>query len=369
MPIASQDPQTTIWLDPHDPAVVHVLDQRTLPHAVTMLALRTLDDAAAAIRDMAVRGAPLIGVTAAYGLYLAALHATEVGFVAELECAAALLGATRPTAVDLRWGLARQMEVVHAAGSLAAARIALRENAAQLASETAAACRAIGEHGLPLIEEVQARKGDRPVNVLTHCNAGWLACVAHGTATAPIYLAHERGVPVHVWVDETRPRNQGASLTAWELGRAGVPHTLIVDNAGGHLMQHGRVDLVITGADRIARNGDAANKIGTYLKALAARDNGIPFYIAAPDSTLDASIADGCRDIPIEERSAAEVIDVCGQGASGVTTVRIAPEHARAANPGFDVTPARLITGYITSRGVFASTPAGLEALFRGARS
>ena len=335
----------TIW-EAADGAV-EILDQTRLPHAVEVVRLLDLDDATRAIADMRVRGAPLIGVTAAYGLAIASRKdASDEG----LDQAAATLGASRPTAINLRWALDRATAAVRplTPGARADAALTL---ARAMAEEDVAACRAIGEHGAALIEAAHARTG-RTVNILTHCNAGWLATVDWGTALSPIYVAQERGVPMHVWVDETRPRLQGAALTAFELGHQGIDHTVIVDNAGGHLMQHGRVDLCLVGADRITRAGDAANKIGTYLKALAATDNDIPFYVAAPLSTVDWTLEDGVRDIPIEERAAEEVTHVNG--------VRVAAPGSAAANFGFDVTPARLITGIVTERGI---APARGEAL------
>ncbi len=358
-------PAWTIWLATETPGVVRILDQRRLPHEVVVLELRTAEDAAAAIRDMAVRGAPLIGVTAAYGLYLAALAAPAAGMTAFLEKKRAMLAATRPTAVNLFWALERMMQTVCAAASPAAAADTARREAEAIRAEDMELCRRIGEHGLALIRAIAARKNGGTVNILTHCNAGWLACCDLGTATAPIYQAHRAGIPVHVWVDETRPRNQGASLTAFELGQEGVPHTLVADNAGGHLMQHGRVDLAITGADRVTARGDAANKIGTYLKALAARDNHVPFYVALPSSTIDWTLDDGVAEIPIEERSADEILYMHGRlDGGGVGRVRIAPDGTPAANPGFDVTPARLITGLITERGVCPASRDGLRTLF-----
>jgi len=361
----------TIWLDPADPGRVRIIDQRHLPHAFVLEDLRTVEDVAVAIRDMHVRGAGLIGATAGYGMHLAARSAAAAGwnrecFLAALREAGDLLCRTRPTAVNLAWAVARQMAELRqiAEGSQMADRA--REVADEIADEDAAACRRIGEHGVGLIEEIAAGKpSGQPVNVLTHCNAGWLAFVDHGSATAPVYEAFRRGLAVHVWVDETRPRNQGASLTAWELGQEGIPHTVIVDNAGGHLMQHGLVDLVIVGSDRVTRTGDVANKIGTYLKALAARDNGVPFFVAFPSSTIDWSMRDGVAQIPIEERDPTEVSHVTGRLPDGrVGSVRILPDGTRARNFGFDVTPARLVTGFITERGLCPASEAGLGQLF-----
>lgn len=339
---------------------VEIIDQTRLPHVIESVVLKTADDAAYAIKAMLVRGAPLIGVTAAYGVALAMRKsASDVA----LDEAVEFLASQRPTAVNLRWALdeMRKTLATLAPGEREAAAYA---KASAIAEADVEMCRRIGLHGSALIKDIANRKGGAPVNVLTHCNAGWLACIDWGTATSPIYHAHDAGVPVHVFVDETRPRNQGASLTAFELGQHGVPHTLVVDNAGGHLMQQGEVDLVITGADRVTANGDAANKIGTYLKALAAVDNGVPFYVAIPQSTIDWSLDSGGA-IPIEERDAEEVLKISGLGTNGrVMSVGIAPPGTRARNPAFDVTPARLITGLITERGVCAAARAGLYTLY-----
>lgn len=353
----------TIRLKPGDPRVVQVLDQRKLPFEAVMVDLCSAEDAADAIRHMLVRGAPLIGVTAAYGMYLAALDEHTSDHFAYYRQAEVLLAATRPTAVDLFAALERAVAHI-CAFSTREERIAAALDLAQtMADESISACRSIGEHGLGLIEAVAARKG-APVNVLTHCNAGYLACIEYGTATAPVYLAHEKGIPVHVWVDETRPRNQGARLTAFELGQAGVPHTVITDNAGGHLLQHGMVDMVITGTDRTTRCGDVANKIGTYLKALAAHDNGVPFYVAAPSSSIDYRIRDGLKEIAIEQRDAREVRYIEGQHENGVGEVLLCPEDSPAANYAFDVTPARLVTALITERGICPASEEGLLGLF-----
>jgi methylthioribose-1-phosphate isomerase len=342
-----------------DGTTVEILDQAELPHAFRVVALRTLDDAVRAIRTMQVRGAPLIGVTAAYGACLA-LRADPSDAALERACEALL--ATRPTAVNLRWALARMRAALVGVAVAARAAAAYRA-AAELADEDVASCRAIGEHGVALLTGAKRRSGST-LQLLTHCNAGWLATVDWGTALAPIYAAHDRGLSVHVWVDETRPRNQGASLTAWELGKHGVPHTVIADNAGGHLMRAGRVDLCLTGADRVAANGDVCNKIGTYLKALAARDNGIPFYVALPYSTIDWTLDDGGA-IPIEERSATEVARVRGRSASGeCIEVEVLPPGSAAANPAFDVTPARLVSGLVTERGVCEASREGLLSLY-----
>ena len=338
---------------------VEVIDQRALPHELVLRPLRSAREVFVAIREMWVRGAPLIGAVAAYGL---ALQATRDASDSALHNSAQLLRQARPTAVNLAWALDRMLAVLLYAPVEQRVQRAWDE-ADALAEDDVRVNHAIGRHGLPLIEAIATRRAG-PVNVLTHCNAGWLATVDWGTATSPIYQAHAAGVPVHVWVDETRPRNQGASLTAWELGRAGVPHTLVADNAGGHLMQHGRVDLVIVGCDRVTARGDVCNKIGTYLKALAAHDNGVPFYVAMPTSTLDLKLHDGLREVPIEERPPREVTHLHGRGAAGeVLEVQIAPDGTAAANPAFDVTPARLLSGLITERGLVDADEAALRRL------
>ena len=351
----------TIWLD-DDGASVKVIDQRWLPHEFRIARLTGVDEAATAIRDMWVRGAPLIGATAAYGLALA--MRADPGDAA-LNAAHERLAATRPTAINLRWALDAMRKRLSPLPPHARAAAAYAE-ASRIADEDVEINRAIGAHGLEALRRLAAgKKPGEPVNILTHCNAGWLATVDYGTATAPIYLAIDEGLSVHVYVDETRPRNQGASLTAWELKHHGAAHTLIVDNAGGHLMQHGQIDMVIVGSDRTTASGDVCNKIGTYLKALAARDNAVPFYVALPSPTIDWTVHDGVKEIPIEERSADEVNFIQGLGDDGaITRVRIAPEGGRAANPAFDVTPARLVTGLITERGIAEASPQGLKALF-----
>ena len=349
----------TIWASTAG-ADVEVIDQRVLPHRFETVRLSSVEAAAKAIQDMTVRGAPLIGATGAYGLALAMrADPSDSG----LERAGALIGEARPTAVNLRWAVERMRRRLAPLEPAERAEAAYDE-AAALANEDVAVCEAIGEHGLELIRAA-GRPDKERVDILTHCNAGWLCAVDWGTALAPIYKAHRAGIPVHVWVDETRPRNQGASLTAWELGKEGVPYTVIVDNAGGHLMQHGQVDLCIVGTDRTTRTGDVCNKIGTYLKALAAHDNGVPFYVALPSSTIDWSIADGVSEIPIEQRAADEVTHISGLAADGqVQTVRLTPAGSAAANYGFDVTPARLISALITERGVCPASEAGLAGLF-----
>ncbi len=353
-------PTRTIWPRP-DGVSVEIIDQTRLPHRVETVALTTAAEAAHAIKSMQVRGAPLIGVTAAYGL---AMALREDASDAALGQAVTFLGAQRPTAVNLRWALddVRRAVTPLKPGARSAAAF-LRAGA--MADEDVETCRRIGAHGLDLIRGLAAgkRQGEQ-LNILTHCNAGWLACVDWGTATAPIYMAHDAGIPIHVWVDETRPRNQGASLTAFELGAHGVPHTIIADNAGGHYMQHGEVDLCIVGTDRVTASGDVANKIGTYLKALAARDNGVPFYVALPHTTIDWQLHDG-RQIPIEERSADEVLRMTGRLPGGeIATVDIAAPGSAAANPAFDVTPARLVTGFITERGNCPASRDGLRGLY-----
>jgi len=344
-----------------DGRAVEVIDQTQLPHAFALVRLLSLDDAVRAIADMIVRGAPLIGATGAYGM---ALALREDATTAGLEAARRRLVATRPTAVNLRWAVDEVVAAVAPlpAGERAAAGFAC---AAEICDEEVASCASIGEYGKKILAELAKRHPGRPVNVLTHCNAGWLATVDYGTALAPVYEAHDAGISVHVWVDETRPRNQGASLTAWEMGQHGVPHTVIADNAGGHLMQHGRVDVCIVGSDRTTASGDVCNKIGTYLKALAAHDCGVPFYAALPGSTIDWEMSDGVAQIPIEERSPDEVRWVRGRSAGGaLTAVDILPAGSTAANPAFDVTPSRLLTGLITERGVCPATTEGLRHLY-----
>ena len=352
----------TIWLSPDDDSVVQIIDQRLLPHDYRIHNLRTWMDGVEAISDMYVRGAPLIGATAAWSLYLASLKTGDT--LAEINTAASALLQSRPTAVNLRWAVNHVMNRLPIAGSADELReFAKQEAEAICAKEIDISC-GIGNHGLQLIEAVAARKKGDTVNVLTHCNAGSLATVNWGTATAPIYFAHRKGIKIHVWVDETRPRNQGSQLTAWELAANDVPHTLIVDNAGGHLMQHGEVDLVITGTDRTTRCGDVANKIGTYLKALAAHDNDIPFYVALPSTTIDWTLCDGVSEIPIEERDANEVLDVYGVSEGKTVHVRTAAPGTAVSNFAFDVTPSRLVTGLITERGVCEASEEGLLSLF-----
>ena len=353
----------SIWLEA-DGWSVGVIDQTRLPHRVATARLATLDDAARAIATMQVRGAPLIGATAAYGVCLALRSDASD---AALERAVAILMATRPTAFNLKWALDEMMAAVRNRVRAERSAAAYRR-AAEICEEDIAINRAIGGHGAKLLAAIAAKKKPgEAVQVLTHCNAGWLATVDFGTALAPVYVAHDAGLATHVWVDETRPRNQGAALTAWELGQHGVPHTVIPDNAGGHLMQHGMVDMVIVGADRVTADGDVCNKIGTYLKALAARDNGVPFYVGLPSPTIDFSLADGLAEIPIEQRGADEVATVSGRTADGrIETVRIIPDGSPVANYGFDVTPARLVTGLITERGIIAPSREALAEAFAG---
>ncbi len=349
----------TIWLADNG-WTVEVIDQTKLPHSFETVRLESVRDAAIAIKAMQVRGAPLIGATAAYGIALAMrADASDISLDRNIE----YLAATRPTAINLRWAL-DQMDKAVRKWPPTMREAAAYARAAEIADENVETCRRIGEHGGQIIAAISQTKPGKTINILTHCNAGWLACVDIGTATGPIYHAHDAGLPIHVWVDETRPRNQGASLTAFELGGHGVPHTIIADNAGGHLMQKGEVDLCIVGADRVTANGDAANKIGTYLKALAAHDNGVPFYVALPHSTIDWTLDDGMA-IPIEERAADEVTHMTGRTLSGeVVTIDIAAPGSPAANPAFDVTPARLVTGLITERGICPASSEGLRGLY-----
>jgi len=360
------DHYRTIWLKPNEPGTVQIIDQRSLPHQFVIEDLRQLEDFARAIKDMHVRGAPLIGSTAAYGMYVAMLHAPENKrkLPKYIRASAEMLRQTRPTAINLSYALERVQTAMEGAETAAGKAEAALQAAHAVTEESVGHCRRIGEHGLEILREISQRKGGQAINILTHCNAGWMACIDYGTATAPIYQAHDAGIPVHVWVDETRPRNQGARITAFELLQHGVPHTVIADNTGGHLMQQGMVDLVIVGSDRATRQGDVANKIGTYLKALAAQDNGLPFYVALPSSTFDFTLGDGLSETPIEERSADEVRYIQGMRNGKVQTVLLPPIDSPAVNYGFDVTPARLVTGLITERGVCAASEEGIRALF-----
>jgi methylthioribose-1-phosphate isomerase len=365
----------TIWLKPDDARVVQLIDQRFLPHEFVIEEVRSVEQMATAIRDMHVRGAGLIGASAGYGMYLAGLEAaSRDSFDKHIASAAAQLRATRPTAVNLSWAIERQLQNI-AAGKTANEKVALALHTAELiADEDAEHCRMIGQHGLALIREIaESKRGQfgtanpsygEPVNVLTHCNAGWLAFVDYGSATAPMYAAHDSGLPLHVWVTETRPRNQGSKLTAWELCEHGVPHTLIADSAAGHLMQRGEVDLVIVGTDRTTHTGDVANKIGTYLKALAAKANDVPFYVALPSSSIDWKMRDGLKEIPIEQRGAEEVKNADGWCGDQQIAVRIAPDESPAANYGFDITPGELVTGLITERGICEPNEKSIRSLF-----
>ncbi len=349
-----------IWPN-DDRQTVSILDQTLFPHEFKTVSLATVEDAARAISDMLVRGAPLIGATAAYGMALACINDPSD---AAIEAAGKTLEATRPTAINLRWAIRKaKKELLSLQES--DRRKASWDLAARICDEDVECNSKIGDHGVELLAAIAStKKNGAPVNILTHCNAGWLATVDYGTATSPIYKAYDRNIPVHVYVDETRPRNQGAHLTCWELGKHGVPHTLIVDNAGGHLMQHGQIDIVIVGSDRTTSHGDVCNKIGTYLKALAARDNDIPFYVALPTSTIDFEIEDGLAQIPIEERDHSEVSSVAGVTSAGdVQFVQITPDDCKVANPAFDVTPRRLVTGLITEKGIVEATPEGIAAI------
>lgn len=363
--LVNNTPYRTIWAHPDEPGVAQIIDQRLLPHKFIIVDLRSVADFCQAIKDMYVRGAGLIGATAAFAMAAAARHSRDQHFTEDLTRYAAELVATRPTATNLRWAVNRQLTALAAIDRVEDKRQHALALAQTIADEDADYCRRIGEHGLEVIRQIStAKKGDT-VNILTHCNAGWLAFVDYGSATAPIYAAQAAGIAIHVWVDETRPWLQGARLTAWELAQQGVNYTLIADNTGGHLMQHDMVDLVITGTDRTTITGDVANKIGTYLKALAAHDNQVPFYVALPSSTFDWQMADGVKEIPIEERDAAEVNKVSGLGDDGqMRQVTIPLPNTPAANYGFDVTPARLVTGLITERGISPANKKGILTLF-----
>ena len=355
----------TIWLE--DDETIAIIDQRLLPFEFKIVKLKTVDEVATAIFDMYVRGAGCIGATAGYGMYIACLEAAQSSdFDSQLIIFADRLKATRPTAVNLAWAVDRQLEAIKQAVTVEEKISTAKSLSETIADEDARWCRQIGEHGLKIIEGIATKKPKgETINILTHCNAGWLAFVDYGSATSPIYAAHDAGIPVHVWVDETRPRNQGARLTAWELGMHGVPHTIIPDNTGGHLMQHGQVDMVITGTDRTTKTGDVANKIGTYLKALAAKDNNVPFYVALPSSTFDWEISDGIKDISIEKRNPEEVTIMEGILSDKVEAIRITPENSPAANYAFDVTPARLVTGLITERGLCDASAESIAKLYK----
>ncbi len=354
----------TIWPDPEEPSSICIIDQRWLPHRFIIEKLTKPQEAQTAIRDMHVRGAGLIGATAGFGMYLAAIGADIKDFDRQMNKEGEKFRACRPTAENLSWAVARVLEAMGQEETVEEKKAKAFEEACAIAEEDAEFCRRIGLHGLPIIKEISKKKNGRPVNILTHCNAGWLAFVDFGSATSPIYAARDAGIALHVWVDETRPWNQGARLTAWELQQENIANTLITDNAGGHLMQQGDVDLVIVGTDRTTCCGDVANKIGTYLKALAARDNDIPFYVALPSSTFDWDLEDG-RKIPIEERSGEEITKVTGMTGNGkLETVEIAAPGTRTVNYSFDVTPARLVTGLITERGIVAANREAIHKAF-----
>ncbi len=355
----------TIWLENEKPNIINIIDQRFLPHEFVIEELKSVSEVVHAIKDMHVRGAGLIGATAGYGMYIATLEAkSKFYFDGFLNESANLLKFSRPTAVNLEWAVNRQLKAIAEGKSIDEKINIAKETAIIIADEDSEYCRKIGLNGVEIIEEISKKKNGKTVNVLTHCNAGWLAFVDYGSATAPIYEAYERGIKIHVWVDETRPRNQGASLTAWELLNHGVSHTVIADNAGGHLMQHGLIDMVITGTDRVTRTGDVANKIGTYLKALAAFDNKIPFYVALPSSTFDWSIEDGINDIPIEERESEEVKYIQGLYNEEIIKILLTPQNSPAKNYGFDVTPARLVTGLISERGICKANKQDIKNMF-----
>ena len=355
----------SIWVDPKNSDTIQIIDQRHLPHDLIIEDLKTVKQTADAIREMHVRGAPLIGATAAYGMYLATLEGKSKSNLDQwLKESADLLKDTRPTAVNLAWAVDQQLALIHQEKTIDKKIDIAFSNANKIAEEDANNCALIGQFGLALIQQLSQQKNGAVVNILTHCNAGWLACVDYGTATSPMYAAHDAGIPIHVWVDETRPRNQGARITAWELHQHGIPHTVIPDNTGGHLMQHGLVDLVLVGSDRTTRTGDVANKIGTYLKALAAKANGVPFYIALPSSTIDWKIKDGLKEIPIEQRDGSEVKYIQGLHEGKIKKVLLTPMESPAANYGFDVTPAQLVTGLITERGICGASEESLISIF-----
>ena len=355
----------TIWQKQDDKEIIQIIDQRLLPHEFLVIDLLTYHDAIEAIQDMAVRGAPLIGGTAAWGVYLAAVQAKKNGLgIPFILDACKELVLARPTATNLKWSIDRILKAIESLDNLEEILNKVEKEAIDICNEDVKNCENIGKHGLELIHKIAENKSDNTVNILTHCNAGWLATIDRGTATAPMYAARDAGINIHVWVDETRPRNQGANLTAWELLNEEIPHTVIVDNAGGHLMQHGLVDICIVGSDRTTRSGDVANKIGTYLKALAARDNNIPFFVALPDSTIDWDITDGLKDIPIEERDSSEVSNVAGSNNGMIESVRITPYESKSSNYAFDVTPAKYVTGLITPRGVCNANEVDINKLY-----
>ncbi len=360
-------PYQSIWPDPENHRVIRIINQNLLPFEFRVDGINTSEQAIEAIRTMKVRGAPLIGITGAFGIYLACIEEGQTGRDKQnLSEKAGVLRSARPTAVNLAWAVDRMMQKIKGIKDPETRIKAAWEEAVRMMEEDRDSCLRIGQHGLELIREISLRKKGGPVNILTHCNAGWLACVDYGTATSPIYLAHDHGIQVHVWVDETRPRNQGARLTAWELGQHGVPHTVVVDNAGGYLMQKGMVDMVIVGSDRTTRRGDVANKIGTYLKALAARDNKIPFYVALPSSSIDFTVRSGLDEIRIEERDPSEVRKIDGWTREGIEPVLIMPEETKVSNYGFDITPASMVTGLITEKGICAANENEISKLYPG---
>jgi len=355
----------SIWLDKSDPEVVRAINQKKLPFFFEICEFRTVDDIFNAIKEMTIRGAPVIGAAGAFGIYLATLEMTSTTNPHKhLENAARYLISCRPTAVNLAWAVNHVMDKLEQNVPVQSLSAIALEAALEICENEEESCRKIGINGLKIIEKISRKKNKKPVNILTHCNAGWLACIDYGTVTSPVYLAHDKGIPVHVWVDETRPLNQGARLTAWELGQAGIPYTLITDNTGGHLMQHDMVDIVMVGSDRTTRNGDVANKIGTYLKALAAFENNIPFYSVFPSSTLDPDINNGFSGIPVEERDPEEVTTVTGLAGGKMESVRICPENSVAVNYGFDVTPVKYITGFITEKGIYKAEEKEITKMF-----
>jgi methylthioribose-1-phosphate isomerase len=355
----------SIWLDENDESIVRVIDQQKLPFLFETKELRSVDDVFDAIKDMTVRGAPLIGAAGAFGIYLATLEInTRTNIHSHINNAAGYLISCRPTAVNLSWAVNYSLKKLTGITDPELLSETALNSALEICETEKENCRKIGEHGMQIIKEFSEKKKGEPVNILTHCNAGWLACIDYGTVTAPLYFAHKNGISIHIWVDETRPKNQGARLTAWELGKEGIPYTLITDNTGGYLMQNGMVDLVFTGCDRATRKGDIANKIGTYLKALSASDNKIPFYALMPSTSIDFTLYDGLREIVIEERDPEEVMYVSGYIEGEIKSVRICPDDARAGNWGFDVTPARLITGLITEKGVCSADEESITKLF-----
>jgi len=356
----------SIWWEENDPAVIKIIDQERLPFFLEIKELHTVEDVYDSICSMKVRGAPVIGAAAAFGIWLATLGVSRISSAeGKLSDAAKYLISSRPTAVNLAWAVNSMLAGLSGITSLEELRETALRSALGIYNNEIENCLAIGRHGVGIIEEISRKKKGSPVNILTHCNAGWLACIDWGTATSPIYLARDRKIPVHVWVDETRPRNQGARLTTFELSNENIPNTLIVDNTGGHLMQQGMVDVVITGSDRTAISGDTANKIGTYLKALAAKDNNVPFYVALPSSSIDFKITDGIKEIPVEERDPSELTDIQGINNGKIISVRLCPDYTKAVNFGFDITPARLISGLITERGICSASENGIKNMFK----